>query len=97
MANISRFQRKQPPTIVEPEQDIGVKTIQQEKERLKHFGNIEFGDIDKLLETTESQMPYYDSERLYLYELDSQQKVWSLILIIAIMMIILSSLLGFGG
>jgi len=86
------FQKK--PLAITPDPDIEV--MRDEMSRLKRYGNIDVSDFDKLLQTAESQMPYYDSERLYLYELDRQQKIWVMFLVISIFMLSLSALLTFN-
>lgn len=89
--NPRRLRREKPVKKTDEE----INRMRDELSRIQRFGNIEIGDIDKLLQTAESQMPYYDSERLYLYELEKQQKIWALFLTVSIFMISLSALLTF--
>lgn len=61
---------------------------------------IYFGDIDDVLRKVAENVPFVDTERIYLWELDTQGKVYLAIIALSIIMVIFAVLLAimpFGG
>lgn len=73
--------------------DYGMDSVKAEVNRLKRYGGIPFDDIDDLLDITSQHIPFYDRERAYLYELDSQGKIYLGMVGVAIIMFIVSILI----
>jgi len=54
---------------------------------------IHIGDIDKMLETVEKQMPIVNSEQIYLWELEKHSRIYLAFVVLGILLIALGVLI----
>lgn len=62
-------------------------------DKLQVAHGIYIGDVDKMLESVEKQMPIVETEQIYLWELDKQGRIYLAFVILGIMMVALGLLI----
>jgi hypothetical protein len=53
-----------------------------------------FGDIDEVLRKVAENVPFVDTERIYLWELETQGKVYMAIIVLSLIMVVFAVLLS---
>lgn len=82
-------------------QEEEVKTEPQEKMFFEKQGHkmmklgegVYLGDIDRMLETVEKQMPIVNTEQIYMWELERHERIYLAIVILGLLMIALGLLI----
>lgn len=54
---------------------------------------VNVADIDKMMESVSQQMPMPDSDHIYLWELSTQAKIYTILLLVGIMAFVFAWLL----
>jgi len=81
-----------------------VTEIKQEIEEITHFEKqghkmmklgegVYLGDIDRMLETVERQMPIVNTEQIYLWELERHERIYLAMTILGLLMLALGVLI----
>jgi len=81
------------PTPLSDFQDDMAVAQRQLHEKLELGKGIYIGDMDKMLETVEKQMPIVNSEQIYLWELEKGERIYIALAVIGLLLIALGFLI----
>ncbi len=73
--------------------DVKKELDRQLHNKLELSKGIYIGDMDKMLETVEKQMPIVNSEQIYLWELEKHSRIYLAFVVLGLMLIALGFLI----
>lgn len=82
------------PVIKEQEDDIEELPFEKQGHKMMKLGKgVYLGDIDKMLETVERQMPIVNTEQIYLWELERHERIYLAMTVLGLLMLAMGFLL----